>query len=90
MIILVKLRLSLDGLGEYPHLKGYGLYDRLSPVHRYKACYSMAGAINTMYALPCCEAVFGSKRYIHEYLNIHDETVQCAYFPLLQCLSAIT
>ena len=26
-----------------------------------------------MYALPCCEAVFGSKRYIHEYPNIHDE-----------------
>ena len=41
MIILVKLRLSLDGLGEYPHLKGYGLYDRLSPVYRYKACVSL-------------------------------------------------
>jgi hypothetical protein len=32
----------------------------------------MAGAINTMYALPCCEAVFGSKPYIHGYPNIYD------------------
>ncbi|MGC2574586.1 MAG: hypothetical protein WA364_23995 [Candidatus Nitrosopolaris sp.] len=30
----------------------------------------MAGAN----ALPCCETVFGSKPYIHEYSNIHDET----------------
>jgi len=35
--------------------------------------YRIAGAINTMYALPCCEAVFGSKLYIHEYPNIHGE-----------------